>query len=124
MITQRGYAEAYPQIFGESLGTSVADAMDVARGGQFTSIPSTYPAQAWYTYDDDSCDYSCQITEYMYWSLTSILGAHSGRSSDIGEEWALHTLALVQQTDPTIYQLLTDSTYAFPTVLPDGNYQQ
>ena len=124
MITQRGYAEAYPQIFGETTGSSVADAMDVARGGQFDSIPSEYPAKAWYTYYDDSCDYSCQVTEYMYWSLTSILGAHTARATDISEEWALNTLPLVQRTDPTMYALLTDSSYAFPTVLPDGNYQQ
>lgn len=124
LITQRGYAEAYPQVFGENIGSSIANAMDVARGGQFTSVPSSYPAQAWYTYDDDECDYSCQITEYTYWALTSILGAHSGRASDIGDEWALHTLALIQQTDPTVYQLLTNTSYGFPTVLPDGNYQR
>ena len=33
-----------------------------------------YPTDAWYTYNDESCDYGCQITEYTYWALTSILG--------------------------------------------------
>ena len=98
--------------------------MDIARGGQFTNIPSSYPAGAWYTYDDDSCDYACQVTEYVFWALTSILGANNGRLDEIDEEWLLNTNAKVQQTDTQVYQLLTDTRYAFPTVLPDGQYQQ
>ena len=48
--------------------------MDKARGGQFTEIPNQYPSSAWYTYDDETCDYKCMSTEYIYWALTSILG--------------------------------------------------
>ena len=121
-ITQNGYANAYPEIFGERIGTSVADAMDVARGGQFIEIPEEYPESAWYTYDDESCDYMCMITEYMYWGLSSILGAQASRLGVIGEEWQLNTAELVETYDPTLYNLLTDVQYKFPTHLPDGTY--
>ena len=122
LITHIGYHNAYPNVFGETIGSSVGDAMDIARGGQFTSIPASYPSGAWYTYDDDSCDYACQVTEYVFWALTSILGAHENRLDEIDNEWLLNTAAKVQQTDTAIYTLLTDPQYHFPTVLPDGQY--
>lgn len=122
LITHIGYHNAYPDVFGEVVGSSVGDAMDIARGGQFTSIPASYPAGAWYTYDDDSCDYACQVTEYVFWALTSILGAHENRLGEIDNEWTLNTPAKVQQTDTAIYALLTDPQYHFPTILPDGVY--
>ena len=124
LITHIGYHNAYPNVFGEVIGSEIANAMDTARGGQFTNIPSSYPTGAWYTYDDDSCDYACQVTEYVFWTLTSILGAHNSRLDEIDEEWLLNTNAKVQQTDTQAYQLFTDTRYAFPTVLPDGQYQQ
>lgn len=123
IITHAGYAKAYPQVFGEQAGSSLANAMDKARGGRFTSIPSTYPANAWYTYDDTTCGYDCMVTEYHYWALTSILGAQANRLSEIGQEWKLNTQAKVQQQDTDVYQLLTNPTYAFPTKLPDGTYK-
>ena len=48
--------------------------MDEARGGHFEEVPEKYPDEAWYTYYDETCDYECQITEYIFWALTSILG--------------------------------------------------
>ena len=123
LVTHVGYARAYSTVFGEEVGTSIANAMDIARGGQFTSIPSEYPSSAWYTYDDDSCDYSCMVTEYFYWSLTSILGAQKNRTDEISEEWQLNTKALVMDKDNAIYTLLTNSEYSLPVTLPDGNYE-
>lgn len=124
IITHAGYSKAYPNIFGENAGTSLTNAMDVARGGNFTTIPNPYPAKAWYTYDDTTCTYDCQATEYFYWAMSSILGAQSNRLSEITEEWKLNTKAKVQTTDATIYSLLTDAQYKFPTVLPDGTYKR
>jgi hypothetical protein len=124
IITHAGYAKVYPEIFGESAGSSIANAMDIARGGQFTSIPNTYPSDAWYTYDDNTCEYDCQVTEYHYWALTSILGAQETRLEEIGHEWKLNTKEKVQNQDEAVYQLLTDPQYSFPTVLPDGKYRQ
>lgn len=124
IITHAGYAKLYPNIFGETIGSSISMAMDTARGGQFTEIPSTYPANAWYFYDDKTCDYSCMVTEYHYWALTSILGAQENRLGEIDKEWKLNTKEKVEQQDVAVYQLLTDPQYKFPIILPDGTYKR
>ena len=124
LITHIGYAGVYPQVFGEAIGSEIANAMDIARGGQFTTIPANYPANAWYRYDDTSCDYSCMVTEYTYWSLTSILGAQNadGRLAQITNEWLLNTREKVQAQDNSVYKILTNGQYSLATQLPDGNY--
>tara|TARA_B100000795_G_C22746800_1_gene417580 strand:- start:351 stop:1154 length:804 start_codon:yes stop_codon:yes gene_type:complete len=124
VITQSGYANTYPTIFGENSGTALTNAMDIARGGNFTTIPNPYPSSAWYTYDDQTCDYDCMATEYMYWAMSSILGAQENRLNEISQEWDLNTKTLVQNTDVAIYSLLTDPQYMFPTTLPDGTYKR
>lgn len=124
IITHAGYAEVYPNIFGEMQGSQIADAMDTARGGQFTSIPNPYPDGAWYTYDDNTCEYNCMVTEYHYWALTSILGAQENRLDEIGQEWQLNTREKIESSDVAVFQLLTDPQYKFPTVLPDGTYRR
>lgn len=124
IITHAGYAYAYPSVFGEGAGTSLTNAMDIARGGSFTSIPSSYPSSAWYSYDDATCTYDCQATEYIYWAMSSILGAQANRLSEIQNEWKLNTKAKVEATDTRIYTLLTNEVYHFPTVLPDGTYKR
>ncbi len=124
LITHVGYAKVYPEVFGEYPGTTVANAMDKARGGQFIKIPEQYPSSAWYSYYDETADYSTMVTEYVYWSLTSILGAQEfdGRLEEIQDEWKLNTKEKVMTVDAPIYTLLTDETYRLPTILPDGNY--
>ena len=98
--------------------------MDIARGGQFTRVPNEYPPEAWYTYDDQTCDYECMATEYVYWALTSILGAQASpqRCEEIDREWRLCTREQVQAQDPAVYQLLTDPQYLLPKRLPTGAY--
>jgi hypothetical protein len=124
-ITDVGYALAYPEVFGTEPGSEVAKIMDVARGGQFLEVPKKYPDNAWYTYYDETCKYDCQVTEYIYWALTSILGAQDfpGRLERIQDEWRYNTAEKVKAGDPKIYALLTDPRYKFPTVLPDGIYK-
>ncbi len=124
VITHSGFARAYPEVFGEEIGTSLANAMDIARGGRFLSVPDVYPEAAWYSYDDQTCDYSCMATEYIYWAMTSILGGQRNRAGEIQHEWKLNTRAKVQETDNAIYQLLTDPAYSFPEALPDGTYRR
>ena len=63
------------------------------------------------------------ITEYIYWAMTSILGAQENRLSEIEHEWKLNTKALVESTDTSVYSLLSNPQYAFPTILPDGTYK-
>ena len=124
LITHAGYAHAYPEAFGETPGTSLANAMDKARGGRFMQIPDPYPEGAWYSYDDQTCDYGCMAAEYIYWGLTSLLGAQEfpGRLEQIDNEWRLNTPELFEEHDPDLFALLTDPEYALPTRLPTGNY--
>ena len=65
VISHMGYAHAYPSIFGEEAPTQLTEAMDLARGGHFINIPHPYPLQAWYTYDDRTCEYECMTGEYI-----------------------------------------------------------
>ena len=124
LITSAGYAYAYPDVFGERRGTLLANAMDIARGGYFEKTPSSYPEGAWYSYDDTTCDYACMVTEYFYWSLTSLLGAQNARADDIGEEWRAHTPALLKSKDMAAYMLLTNAEYRLPNTLPNGVYSR
>ena len=125
LITHAGYASAYPGVFGEKPGTRLGDAMDKARGGRFTRMPRRYPKEAWYTYYDQTCDYGCQATEYIYWGLTSLLGGQDfeGRGTDIGDEWRLNTPEKFKRGDKLLFELLTDEQYRLPTRLPDGRYR-
>ena len=129
-ITQHGYANAYPEVFGEERGSILAKCMDAARGGYFEKVPkggpkSGYPAEAWYHYTDETCDYGCMVTEYIYWALTSILGTQDfpGRHEALEVEWELNTRERVKTQDAKVYELLTDPQYEFPTKAPDGNYK-
>ncbi|MDC0267825.1 hypothetical protein OAK97_00800 [bacterium] len=125
IITQLGYATIYPDIFGEHPGSDLANAMDIARSGRFQRVPQTYPPSAWYTYDDTSCDYACQVTEYIYWALTSLLGGQDfrGRGSEIENEWQLNTPQEVKDRDAAVFKILSNPLYALPTILPDGRYE-
>ena len=126
LITHSGFSQVYPSVFGEEKGSDIAKAMDKARGGQFEDVPSSYPSDTWYTYDDKTCEYNCQVTEYLYWSLTSLLGAQDfqGRYDEIGHEWKANTPSLVKSMDLTVYNILTDPAYKLPSVLPDGSYRR
>ena len=124
LITHVGYANVYPDVFGERVDSVIANAMDTARGGRFATVPTAYPSGAWYSYDDTTCDYACQVTEYFYWALTSMLGAQNfaGRLADIQQEWRLDTADKVRDSDPAVFSLLSDPQYALPSSLPDGSY--
>lgn len=125
IINNAGHSFAYPEAFGQNQGSELALAMDIARGGQFLTVPSSYPSTAWYSYDDETCEYAdCQTIEYLYWALTSMLGGQETRFDKIGHEWKLNSRELVQNIDTAIFTLLTNPTYKMPTVLPDGTYRQ
>lgn len=124
IINSAGHSEAYPSAFGQHEGSELANAMDIARGGQFMTIPNPYPDSAWYTYDDQTCDYaSCQTIEYLYWAITSLLGVQENRLNEIDNEWTLNIRQKVEDTDTAIFSLLTNPIYKMPTILPDGTYR-
>ena len=79
LITSSGVSLYYSNNFGECYRgvnnrSEIQKQMDIARGGHFTSVPTSYPDGAVYTYDDKTCDYACMVTEMFYWGVTSLLG--------------------------------------------------
>ena len=72
-INHVGHVSIYPNAFELDPNSSVmSDAMDIARGGQFLNVPNNYPADAWYHYDDWTCDYQCMAIEYYIGVLCQI----------------------------------------------------
>jgi len=125
LVSSAGWSEAYPSVFGIEGSTVTTEAMDIARGGHFETIPASYPEQAWYHYDDATCDYGCMAVEYFYWALTSHLGGQdfAGRCGEIDNEWEPCTASQFEATDVAMHALLTAPAYALPKVLPDGSYE-
>jgi len=124
-INHVGHSNIYPNAFSLQPNSSLmSNAMDVARGGQFLSIPNPYPSTAWYHYDDWTCDYECMMIEYMYWALVSNMGIldDAQTASGIANEWEPYNATLLQSMDILMYTLITDSLYKLPLLPPDGNY--
>jgi len=122
-ISSFGYEVTYPLIFSSQATSQISIAMDVARGGNFQNPPATYPTTAWFTKADVTCKYSCQITSYSYWVLSSMLGAHQNRLTNIQDQWKLFTSSEVQNNDVKAWAIFTNPNYNLPTTLPDGNYK-
>ena len=124
-LVSMGYVEAYPAVYGPRSGTQLAECLDRARGGHFTRVPRRYPKEAWFTYDDRTCDYGCQCIEYLYWAVTSLNGAQADpeRCREINREWRPCTPAELRETDPEIVELITDERWAMPLRNPDGEYK-
>ena len=122
LISDYGYSKIYPEQFGAKKDSLIGQLMNNARGGYFKKVPKQYPDDAYYTYYDKSCNYKCQITEYFYWGMTSVLGGQqaAGRLEEIRDEWRLNTPAKVAEHDSGLFELLTNGQYMLPTVLPDG----
>ena len=124
-INHVGHTNVYPAAFSMQANSSLmSSAMDVARGGQFMTIPNPYPAAAWYHYDDWTCDYECMAIEYIYWALVSYMGILDDpqTASGIANEWEPYNAALLQSMDVLMYALITDPAYKLPLLAPDGNY--
>ena len=111
LITHMGYAQAYPNIFGQKKNSKIAKLMDEARGGYFEKAQLRYPSDAYYTYDDVTCTYSCQITEFTYWAITSLRGQLADRGKEISDEWQLNTPEKIRSKAPNLEKLLTKDEY-------------
>ena len=124
-INHVGHTNVYPNAFSlEPNSSLMSTAMDVARGGQFMTIPNPYPASAWYHYDDWTCDYECMMIEYMYWAIVSYMGIldDAQTAAGIANEWDPYNATLLQSMDILMYNLITDPQYKLPLLAPDGNY--
>ena len=122
LISDYGYSKIYPDEFGLNNDSLIGELMNKSRGGYFKKVPKRYPKGAYYTYYDNSCDYECQVNEYFYWGITSVLGGQQarGRFKQIKDEWRLNTPKKVAQSDPELFDLLTDERFGLPSILPDG----
>ena len=125
-IVSTGWYQAYPEFFADEPGSQLSNAMDIARGGNFQSIPDSYPEASWYSYDDESCSYPCQIHEYFYWLLMTNIGALdssiSDRCPDVAVEWRVCTKAQLEEVDELAYDLLNQNGFNLPTRIPTGTY--
>jgi hypothetical protein len=124
-INHVGHTHVYPSAFDLQPNSSLMSAaMDVARGGQFLSVPNNYPSSAWYHYDDWTCDYECMAIEYMYWAIVSYMGILDDpqTAAGIANEWEPYNAILLQSMDTLMYALITDPQYSLPLLAPDGNY--
>ena len=124
-INHVGHREVYPAAFGiEPNASLLTAAMDVARGGQFIVHPGTYPEEAWYHYDDVTCDYECMAIEYLYWAQVSNMGILNDPQTcqGIANEWEPCSPELLESMDTLVHALITDPQYKLPQVAPDGDY--
>lgn len=114
LVTMAGYAFAYPSVWGEDKGTQIANKMEASKASGHYNPFANEPGM----------DYPSQISEYIYWALTSMLGVQdmAGRYDEISSEWSLNTREKVQSSDPAIFEMLSNSEYKFATVIPDANY--
>tara|TARA_B100001250_G_scaffold61474_1_gene48036 strand:- start:444 stop:1454 length:1011 start_codon:yes stop_codon:yes gene_type:complete len=124
-INHVGHVYLYPFLFNiQPNSSTMSDAMDIARGGQFLNIPNQYPEEAWYHYDDWTCDYECMAIEYLYWCIVSYMGIlnDSQTCNGIANEWELCSPTLFEQTDIIMHNIIADSNNMIPQLAPDGNY--
>jgi hypothetical protein len=124
-INHVGHTNVYPDAFKMAPNSSLMTAaMDVARGGQFLSIPNPYPASAWYHYDDQTCDYECMSIEYIYWAIVSNMGILDDTQTAVGiaNEWEPYNASLLESMDTLMFALITNPEYKLPQDAPDGNY--
>lgn len=125
-LVSNAYGIVYPEAFSYEPGSQLTNAMDLARGGTFKRIPRKYPEEAWYHYRDRTCDYECMAAEYLYWSLTTLLGGqdYPGRAEEIDHEWEVPTPTALRERDPAVVNLLEDPRFKLPRTLPDGSYRR
>lgn len=124
-INHVAHTNIYPSVFSLQPNSSLlSDAMDVARGGQFLSIPNPYPLSSWYHYDDFTCDYECMAIEYMYWAIVSNMGILNDPQTAFGisDEWELYSPFLFESIDTLTFNIITDPQFYIPQLAPDGNY--
>ena len=127
---------------GDTWSSTLSDAMDRARGIDRTIKPVggrwVYPDDAWYTYDDTSCGWGCQIDEYLWHVWATNIGYYEmltrppdtpkreakphGWCKNIHLEWKLCNRHELREMDFAAYQLINNNEYKIPTKIPFGEY--
>ena len=63
-------------------------------------------------------------TEFIYWGITSMLGAQENKLNEISQEWDLNTIDLVKNIGSAIYSLLSNPEYIFPKSIQNGTFRR
>eukprot|EP00413_Alexandrium_margalefii_P037252 CAMPEP_0204591808 /NCGR_PEP_ID=MMETSP0661-20131031/50572_1 /ASSEMBLY_ACC=CAM_ASM_000606 /TAXON_ID=109239 /ORGANISM="Alexandrium margalefi, Strain AMGDE01CS-322" /LENGTH=332 /DNA_ID=CAMNT_0051601965 /DNA_START=46 /DNA_END=1040 /DNA_ORIENTATION=+ len=148
LVTDTGYANAYPKEFAVKSGSDLAITMDTLIGncgfagssplGRHSSFHFPH-CQGKYHYSDDTCEYGCLMTEYFHHFIASINGEYPwGRGNMCGSdghrasEWELCLDApdgnltpsreLLRSGDPDGFGLITDPEFRVPQRMPLGRY--
>ncbi len=124
-INHIGHVSVYPEAFALQPNSSLlSEAMDEARGGRFIDHPGDYPEDAWYHYDDTTCDYECMAIEYIYWAQVTNMNLLNDTTTcdEIADEWEPCSGELLESMDVLIHALITDPQYKLPQIAPDGIY--
>ena len=140
-VSSGGYSNLDTGVFGLKSGSVIAELTDLARSGHFESVPQDntygggpangrYPSGAWFHSADSTCGYSCQVNQYIWWGVSTLMGFNEARCSNVSGEWGHqdYPSQLCSKTglyvrDLNLYDLLTASGYRFPTVSPSGEYR-
>jgi len=114
LVTAEGYSKAYPNSFGEFKGSVISTFLDVARGRYFKDVPNKYPSGAYFTYYDSTCDYGCQVTEFLYWAITTLRGQQrfDWRDSEIEKEWRPENIVKLKKVAPDLVKFLSKEEFA------------
>ena len=127
---------------GETWSSTLSKAMDRARGidrnANLVNGKWKYPKHAWYTYDDTSCEWGCQIDEYLWHIWGTNIGYYKyltrapdrpkseskegGWCDNIQGEWKLCSREKLKEVDFPAYNLLNNKNYTLPSKIPYGEY--
>merc|ERR1711934_837556 len=138
IIQGQGYAPAFKKYFWagsfddaktgfKNVNSTLATLLDAARGGlpRVPNVPKggKFPAKAYYTYNDKSCNFNCQAIEYWWWSTAAYTGLLKNRS-EVKKEFKYYLPEDFKAKDPKMYALITDRSkgYQLPTRPPNGKY--
>ncbi len=106
LVTQFGFAVAYPDELGEDPNSTLGIALkEATQAGYFA-------------YDDPTCDEPCMITEFFYWAITSNMGLQADRCEDIAHEWRLCTPESLTEANLAVTDLINDNVFKIPTAPP------
>ena len=128
LITRFGWCEAYPTLLYPNKDSLLGKAANKARGGLFYSVPQNYPDLAWYKSSDTTCNYECQIIEYLYFITITYLGGFDKKNWPALPEknkkvWSLTTKKELENQDNDAYKILQNIDNYPLQKLPVGKYK-
>jgi hypothetical protein len=109
LLYRHGWSRVFDQVYGIRVGSDLAHAMDQARGGQFETVPDSYPAGAWFTQSREGCTYQCQLIEYFFHVHMTLRGEYEDEQACVAllGVWQTCTAEALRARDPLAYEAFT-----------------